>query len=447
MIKRIIVKELFGKFDYDIDFDNSENLTILTGLNGCGKTTLFTIIDSIVNNHIGELFFIPFKSIELFSQNRSIKIERINERTDGRSLHINSVKIFFPVEIKDRQTLEQIGTQAALTLPKDHDLPNVLINWVSGSQLKNTNLSLDANNPQPVLKDPIITFNYTILSQIRLAHHSIFADFDKKVVDELIKFKKDINNFVYIRDNRLMRKQNGKYEPAIVNYVNALNNIFYGALNHYQAISSQLDSSFIQDLNNSPEEMNEEAFKENIKNLSLSLTRLNHFGLNEKIKMSDKYNEEFKRVYTVYFRNAFKKIKVFDQVIAKLSLFETIINEKFDKKILSIKSGSAISILDTVTKRNIDISNLSSGEKQLFIQLYRMIFELEGDTVYLIDEPEISFHVAWQNNFLDNMVEIAKTYPQLKIQYIVATHAPSIIGARWDVAVDLTTINSKDNND
>ena len=446
MIKRVIVKELFDKFDYDIDFENEENLTILTGLNGCGKTTIFLIIDSIVNNHIGELFFIPFKSIELFSQNRSIKVERINERADGHSLHINSVKIFLPVEIKDRLSLEQIGAQATLTLPKEHDLPDVLLNWVSVNQLRNTSLSLGANNPQPILKDPIIIFNYMILSHIRNAQDFLFSGFSKKIVEEMIKFKKDINHFVYIKDNRLMRKQNGKYEPAIANYVNALNNIFYGALNHYQTISSQLDSSFIQDLNNCSEEMSEKAFKENIDNLSMALTRLNHFGLNEKIKMSDKYNDEFKRVYTVYFHNAFKKIKVFDRVIAKLSLFESIINEKFDNKTLSIRSGSHISIFDTITKRNIDFDNLSSGEKQLFIQLYRMIFELEGDTVYLIDEPEISFHVAWQNNFLDNMVEIAKTYPEHKIQYIVATHAPNIVGIRWNETIDLSTINSKDNN-
>ena len=447
MIKRIVVKGLFGKFDYDIDFENEDNLTIITGLNGCGKTTLFTIIDSIVNNHIGELFFIPFKSIELFSQNRSIIVERTDDSTDNHSLYINSVRIFLPAEVKDSSLLEQVADQAVLTLPKDHGIPDVTIDWVSGNQIGNCTLVLDKDNPQPQLKDSIISFNYLIFSRIRILHKSVFSDFDKKVVDELIRFKKDINHFVYVRDNRLMIRQNGKYEPAIANYVNALNNIFYSALNRYQAISSQLDSNFIQDLNNSPEGMNEDSFKANIKDLSSALTRLNHFGLNEKIKMSEKYNAEFKRVYTVYFRNAFKKIKVFDQVIAKLSLFETIFNDNFDGKILSIKAGNAFTILDTSTNRNIDISNLSSGEKQLFIQLYRMIFELEGDTVYLIDEPEISFHVAWQNSFLDNMVAIAKTYPELNIQYIVATHAPFIIGARMDEVVDLTTINGRGLND
>ena len=42
MIKRLVVKGLHGKFDFDLVFN--EDLNILTGKNGSGKTTLINAI-------------------------------------------------------------------------------------------------------------------------------------------------------------------------------------------------------------------------------------------------------------------------------------------------------------------------------------------------------------------------------------------------------------------
>ncbi|MEY4927237.1 MAG: hypothetical protein RI894_1673, partial [Bacteroidota bacterium] len=46
-IKRLVITKLFGQFDYDIPLDNVENMCILTGPNGYGKTTVLNIIDNI----------------------------------------------------------------------------------------------------------------------------------------------------------------------------------------------------------------------------------------------------------------------------------------------------------------------------------------------------------------------------------------------------------------
>ena len=44
MLESIAIKKLFGLFDYHIKFDTVENITILTGPNGYGKTTILNII-------------------------------------------------------------------------------------------------------------------------------------------------------------------------------------------------------------------------------------------------------------------------------------------------------------------------------------------------------------------------------------------------------------------
>jgi len=58
--------------------------------------------------------------------------------------------------------------------------------------------------------------------------------------------------------------------------------------------------------------------------------------------------------------------------------------------------------------------------------------------ILLIDEPEISLHVIWQEEFMADLEEIAKVRKQ---QMIIATHSPQIIGNRWKHCYDLTECN------
>ena len=56
----------------------------------------------------------------------------------------------------------------------------------------------------------------------------------------------------------------------------------------------------------------------------------------------------------------------------------------------------------------LDGSDLSSGEQHFLIQTYELIFNAQENSLALIDEPEMSFHIIWQMDFLRNIREIAK---------------------------------------
>jgi predicted ATP-binding protein involved in virulence len=80
------------------------------------------------------------------------------------------------------------------------------------------------------------------------------------------------------------------------------------------------------------------------------------------------------------------------------------------------------------------ISSLSSGEAQIFVILTHLAFNpLAQNNVFIIDEPELSLHVQWQELFVDS---ILSSNPN--IQYILATHSPSIILERVKCGVDLS---------
>ncbi|WP_454796925.1 AAA family ATPase [Novosphingobium lindaniclasticum] len=76
---------------------------------------------------------------------------------------------------------------------------------------------------------------------------------------------------------------------------------------------------------------------------------------------------------------------------------------------------------------------LSSGERQLFVLITTLMFgEDASSSVLIIDEPELSLHLKWQEMFVS---AIAEANPS--VQLIFATHSPSIILDNEEYCVDL----------
>ena len=54
----------------------------------------------------------------------------------------------------------------------------------------------------------------------------------------------------------------------------------------------------------------------------------------------------------------------------------------------------------------LSFEQLSSGEKHIMLMNYDVLFDLEDETLVLIDEPELSFHIEWQGQFMANLKEM-----------------------------------------
>jgi len=85
--------------------------------------------------------------------------------------------------------------------------------------------------------------------------------------------------------------------------------------------------------------------------------------------------------------------------------------------------------------KSYDLRSLSSGEIQLVVILAHLYFnpEVRRAGIFIIDEPELSLHVEWQEKFVDAIVGASNS-----TQFILATHSPSIILDRTEDCVDLT---------
>ena len=80
-IKQISIKNLFNTFNHIITFLEKENITIIHGPNGFGKTFTFKIINSIFNNKFYELKKNSFSELFIeFTDNKILKVTNSTEK-------------------------------------------------------------------------------------------------------------------------------------------------------------------------------------------------------------------------------------------------------------------------------------------------------------------------------------------------------------------------------
>ena len=78
---------------------------------------------------------------------------------------------------------------------------------------------------------------------------------------------------------------------------------------------------------------------------------------------------------------------------------------------------------------------LSSGELQLLVLFTFLYFRFDPQQEFavMVDEPELSLHVAWQNQYVNSMREANPN-----AQIIIATHSPEIAGPVEDAIIDIS---------
>lgn len=206
----------------------------------------------------------------------------------------------------------------------------------------------------------------------------------------------------------------------------------------YSEVANKLDSSYPQRLFNAQEGLSgEENYYELLEDANRKFKKLSRYNLIDinLIDKEQKYKEQYSTALKIYFDDFSEKYQVFENLVGKLDLFTKIINEHLMFKEIRISRENGFEITDTEHEKNvIPLKKLSSGEKQEVVLFYNLIFETQRDLLLLIDEPEISLHIAWQKNFLNDLLEVVKTR---NIKVIVATHSPQIINNHWDIQVDL----------
>lgn len=139
------------------------------------------------------------------------------------------------------------------------------------------------------------------------------------------------------------------------------------------------------------------------------------------------------QVLPLYVSDVTQKLEVFDQLLGKIELLKRIVKDRFLFKSISMSKEKGFTFT-SVSGEPLPVTHLSSGEQHMLVLLSELLFTVEPNSLVMIDEPEISLHVAWQQSFLGDV----KTITELaSFDVLIATHSPQIVNDRWDLTAEL----------
>jgi predicted ATP-binding protein involved in virulence len=139
-------------------------------------------------------------------------------------------------------------------------------------------------------------------------------------------------------------------------------------------------------------------------------------------------------VLSLYISDVEQKLAVFDNLYARIDVLKTILNRRFSFKTARVDKNDGLEFFTTDNGAMLSPEHLSSGEQHEVVLLYQLLFRVKPQSLILIDEPELSLHIAWQEQFLEDLAHITSIS---SFDVLVATHSPQIISERWDLTVEL----------
>ncbi|MFM8332505.1 MAG: AAA family ATPase [Candidatus Methylumidiphilus sp.] len=424
MLTRIKIVKLFDLFDYNIEL-KEEGITILTGPNGYGKTTVLKILDALAVKN--GLFFVklPFQEISFTFEKGTVTIEKINENEiQVKAPHAVKHSIIFSKKkiievLRDRfPFLHAVGEDRWM----DHS---------SGRTFDIETLQKDDSAFFPGSLDNLLSIKIPIFLDVYLIREQrllrpIKYDSQRRI--------SPLGGYNYADEKKI-----DAFTKTIEEYAKELQDIIEKILAKSSQVSQKLDSSFPHRLFTQKQEVSNREFDKRFSRVKKTQAALGRYGLSDiKEDSHPTYKPENAKALYVYINDMEKKLAVFSSFLEKIKIFTDILNERrfaFKRINISKEHGFKFS---TVDGKPLALGDLSSGEQQEVVLFYELLFKVKPGTLVLIDEPEISLHVAWQKQFLDDLFKIIKLQ---KINVIIATHSPQIINDHWDLTVDLEEIS------
>lgn len=449
-LKNIKIDKLFGIYDYDIDMFYKEYVTILHAPNGMGKTTVLKMVKAIINGDILFLDETPFLKAKLtFDNGDYIYVSKKNvfetifdkDFKNIRNLYYHDsdfsgvLPVKYSIKSKDKKIKHyEVKLNGDIMLMLSRRIPPRYRTAYNGGEevvISFKDFIADEEFGMELFENPEL---YEMLNeyQIKLPIHIIEAN---RIFKSLIS-----------DDIRKRARERLTQVDSIRVYTNELKEIMDSRKKEKEVVSEVLDRTFpkrILDLflhSTKRKSYEENTIKEQLNELERKRVELEKIGLIVENESADLSNElEFPKetlsILNLYIEDNTKKLEVYNDLKDKLEILLKIINERngFSNKKMKIHSEMGVEfILDN--GNIVPLEKLSSGEKNDFILFYELIFKCHSNSLILIDEPEISLHIAWQQEFINELLEICKMN---NMQAIVATHSPNIVDEHWDLLKDM----------
>lgn len=447
-IIRITVSGLFDRFDHDLEFKPDEQILIMIGPNGFGKTMILRIVNTLMNGPIRRLSSMPFRTVDVYFDNHSkLSVDRQEKTSSQKNQSITTISISF----LDEKGKQQSFTPERRIRPRDLRFPVGMIEdliddlvRINPNEWQNTDtgdlLTLEdvVERYEDQLPASEEASNIQLPDWLKQIRESIPVQFvDTERLTHLPPYREQISR---LRHSPSWQEGPFRTKRTVRRYSEELGEQVQKTLTEYGSLAQSLDRTFPVRLVEEPpqSDLTMETLRSELAEVDDKRTKLVEAGLLAQelegldVPPLDKVDESRRGVLAVFARDTKRKLSIFDDLYTRVDTLKRIANSRFLHKQVTVgPEGISISTSDGA---KLELEMLSSGEQHELVLLYDLLFRVPHNSLILIDEPELSLHVAWQEEFLSDLEEMAKIS---NFQAILATHSPQIIGDRWDLTAEL----------
>lgn len=439
-VTEVKVADLFGMFNHTIALHHDARITIIHGPNGFGKTVILKMLDGLFNARYATLRAVPFREMAVSLDDGTTLTVR---RQKGEGNRRKNVRLTLNATARRKELgtvqLDEADFPPGFPASMIDDLIPKL-NRIGPEQW------LDMSSGQHLTLRDILE-EYADDFPKHLPHYLR----DKHAAPPWLRQLQESMNVHFIDTNRLRtgrphdaRRASRRHafpELAVLRYAEDLADRIRSKLAESAALSQSLDRTFPARLmqRNAANELADDVIRQRLAQLEDKRSRLKAAGLLDKADdmgfqvAGQTLDAHTKQVLSVYAQDVETKLAIFDDIAGKLELFETLLNNHFLYKKMSINKDTGFSFTG-FDGTPLGPADLSSGEQHELVLLYELLFKVAPESLILVDEPEISLHVAWQDQFLPDLEKIIGLS---RFDVLIATHSPQVIGDRWDLTVEL----------
>lgn len=360
---KIKTSEIIGLngLDNHIKLDFNDDLNIITGRNGSGKTNILKLIWYVISGNIFHAIQeINFNEITIETTEYKVTVSKLSRNSCGLKLAIGEKEVVARDEwILDED--DEDGLQFMLSKLRNvsdnqelhQENPNMLISRRGASLFLPTFRRVEGG-----IRAKVKNARTNMMSSRRL-EHSLFE------LSEIMTNRNHlfVSSFGTVDVERFLRDKNAELVEMVTNLQDETNLIVSNKLKELQKYT---DTNQIQ--------------------------------------------TELQNIHSIMDKSEQDRLEIMRPLdVARKYILDIL-------KISGIKIGN-LTFGDTV--QTISSSLLSAGEKQMLSFLaYNAFYQ---DTIFIIDEPELSLHVDWQRILFPTLLRQNSSN-----QFIVATHSPFI---------------------
>lgn len=427
LLQRITIEDLFGYVRHDIALRGSEP-TILTGPNGAGKTHVLMITRAALALDTRGLAPLPFGQVAL-------------TLTDGRTLSVlrrpterPRVLLTFTLLDSDGEELEPpILIESSLEEGASKGLPSYVEemadgNWYDarrGRVVTRAQVQTLYRTELPPSLDELFGSRPALLRAMRDAHPILI---DTKRLDAPEHSSRPELEFGTSRPSDAGASRIGRY-------INRIRAEVVVARQESIRVTQSSDLSFAaRALAAASETVYERVLHARYDRIVDSYERLSRNGLaigEAPLAFPPRTTPTVRRILNVFLDDWERRLQPLLPLNAKLDTLRDILDSKLSESGKRTKIDTTGRLgFETIGRRRIRVSSLSSGEQHLVALFTLLLFASRRGSLVLIDEPEISMHAAWKHAFLEDITRVASI---ANLQVIVATHSTAIVNGRWDL--------------